>query len=342
MDGLKGPAVAPSFGVHFGSLPSSYQGFSPFGGPVAGNTNPLGLDLGPVSVNPFVGVKVTKLDGRPILTPSLDLLVSPNAKGVHEIEKFKKKIKGEPDYYDYDFGPPIHDPFAGPVLPGPIHPPPIHPPPIHPPPIHPAPIHPPAVHPPPFIQQPPFHQQPFHREPIHQPLIHQGPVHSGLVPPPAHVQEHIPFRPEVIPPSIVPSAHRIQNDNRFVSTPIVNTHNNRPQVHNHQHHHEHTHIHKHESLPPRPTSGFNSHFQGFARTQSPSTSSPQASALFREDSQNSSAFRGESNIISSAPNSSPIFKRENNNSFQPSPQIFREPRHQTNEGETRKFVFPHT
>nr|XP_045584605.1 prisilkin-39-like [Procambarus clarkii] len=92
LDGLKGPGLVPSFGVNFGSLPTG-AGYGPYGSPYGGDNNPLGLDLGPVSINPFVGFKVASLDGRPILNPSLDLLVTPNAKGVHAIEGLKDKIK---------------------------------------------------------------------------------------------------------------------------------------------------------------------------------------------------------------------------------------------------------
>ncbi|KAK7068805.1 CLIP domain-containing serine protease [Halocaridina rubra] len=137
LDGFRGPAFVPSFGVNFGSLPTGV-GYGPYGSP-HGNANPLGLDLGPVSVNPFVGFKVAKLDGRPILNPSLDLLVTPNAQGVHALEGIKKGLKntfglGEDEYYPGGYPPGVYPggyppgvypgaaPFPGSPYPGGVYP----------------------------------------------------------------------------------------------------------------------------------------------------------------------------------------------------------------------------
>ncbi|KAK8400848.1 hypothetical protein O3P69_002538 [Scylla paramamosain] len=85
-DGFPSPArpgFVPTFGVKFSTLPvHDGPGFGggPFGSSIG---NPLGLKLGPVSLNPELGLKVGSLDGRPIVNPSLDIIVSPNSHGVH-------------------------------------------------------------------------------------------------------------------------------------------------------------------------------------------------------------------------------------------------------------------
>ena len=83
IDGLLNPVVKPSFGVHFGN---------PYGGtvhgghyrglyrPTAYNGNPFQFDVGPLTINPFGGVRFSVENGRLGIRPSLDVLVSPNFK----------------------------------------------------------------------------------------------------------------------------------------------------------------------------------------------------------------------------------------------------------------------
>ena len=306
LDALAGPEVAPSFGVHFGTLPNGYGAGSPFGGAaIGGPGNPLGLDLGPVSVNPFFGLKVTKHGGKPVLTPSFDLLLSPNAKGVHDIKKLTKKLKGEPDY-DYIQPFPGGIPPPGPLLPpgrplippgGPPFNPPHHVPgPIHPPHHIPGPIHPPHHHPRPGPFHPPHHEphhphpglihntEPFHPTHPHHPSIHQSP---NVLPPsiaPIHSvnSPHNHHRPTTFHPSTpLGSHHHVSDANRFHSLPS----SSQPQIHQHEHHHQHTHVHKHEnSHSSRPTQGFNSHFSStFGRSDSNNqVTSKTPNIIFRE------------------------------------------------------------
>ncbi|XP_018017867.1 uncharacterized protein LOC108674432 isoform X1 [Hyalella azteca] len=243
--------IAPSFGVTFGTLPNNVP--TPFGG--FRDNNPLGLDVGPVSINPFVGFKIAKLNGKPLFVPSLDLLVTPNAKGTKKILDLKKRKYNQGGYRDDVYLEEAVDFSTLPYYPGPSPPPhPGYPPHTYPGPYAPLPI-PPSYEPSPY---PPgqYESSPYPPEPY----APQGPYHT---PPehPQHVVEHqpspypIPAPVEPVPPNVYPIGPSPQyhqqgphlSDHPAHPRPIANPYEaaeQKPGVQFHHHIHEHTHLHK--------------------------------------------------------------------------------------------------
>lgn len=240
LDGVIGPAVAPTFGVTFGTLPNNVP--TPFGGGGGGggfygDNNPLGLDVGPVSLNPFVGFRFSKLNGKKIFVPSFDILVSPNAKGTNAIKNLKYSHKGgknEDDYY-YDDEIPIGSiPYESGPSPPPYYAPPA------------------PVYPGPYDQYQTQYQQQAQTYPL--PYDHNIPVQ--VVQPGQVISPIYQVAPPNYqgPPSVYPPNGLYQPD-YYSSQPPISPPN--PYVHDpnayklgsgenvqHHHMHEHTHIHK--------------------------------------------------------------------------------------------------
>jgi len=243
LDGVNGPAVRPSFGVTFGTLPNAVQ--TPFGGGGGGryvDSNPLGLDVGPVSLNPFVGFKIQKGEnGNKVFVPSLDVLVSPNAVGTRAIKNIKHRVKNEvgindrPGNYYYDNTIPIQSlPYHHGAIPHHQQFPPYPGPYDH---HHSSPI--------PIEPYPPVHHSP--PNPIHHPPpipIHHAPIHP-VEPPPYHPSGAV---PSVYPPTgpYLPDYHNLghplsDSPNTYADPPHYKDDDD---VKKHHHVHEHTHVHK--------------------------------------------------------------------------------------------------
>lgn len=300
LDGLRGPAFVPSFGVNFGSLPTG-GGYGPYGSPHGGN--PLGLDLGPVSVNPFVGFKVAKLDGRPILNPTFDLLVTPNAKGVHALNGLKEGIKHQfGGGYPGPYPGPIPGPYPGPV-PGP-YPAPI-PGPL------PGPYPAPAPYPAPVPYPSPSYN-PYPHQPIPPKVPYVPPTNTYTPPvytPPKPV--YTPPKPVYTPPEpiytppikpIADYSNQHYKPPGFVAPvpvhspshlpPISGFHDEKPvQVHHHEHTHYHDHDHDYDSSRPFTSGGFVPSLSGFGRSDLPlSDDEPLPLASSSSSSSPSSSF----------------------------------------------------
>lgn len=255
LDGILGPSVSPSFGVTFGTLPNTVQ--TPFGGGGGYvDNNPLGLDLGPVSLNPFVGLKLATVNGKKTFVPSLDILVSPNAKGTSAIKNIKNKSPfgngGYNDEYYYDDSIPISSlpyhhgpsppPYSGPQVP--IYPGPYDQ--YSPVPQYQAPY---VNHPQPYQPNIPVHhvQQGHEVAPIYQvrpPVQHGPPVYQGpQINPTSNVI------PSVYPPTgpYLPDYYSQQPQiaqNPYVHDPNSYKKDHKNDVQLHHHVHEHTHLHK--------------------------------------------------------------------------------------------------
>ena len=242
LDGLNTPSIEPAFGVTFGTLPNTVQ--TPFGGGYGGgygNNNPLGLDIGPVSLNPFVGFRVQKGTDGKVFVPSLDILVSPSVKGTNAIKKLKHRVRDA----HYDDG--YHHGHAVPIETLPYHPEPY-------PPYHHQPI---PTYPPHYEQYP--HPPPYqgHTYPVHHEVpqvVHSPPVHAqqhGLHHAP-HIQQHHPAPSPVVS---YPPTGPYSQDNPYVLPVHAPPHQHvvadnpyetkkEQDVKLHHHIHEHTHIHK--------------------------------------------------------------------------------------------------